>query len=150
MAAVADQCGPCLKAQELMIPRGGQTSFPIPERFLGPDQPYDCHACIQWHGEKYGFPALASANQRAWELYFRFQDQQRGGGMDVLGLDYGILDFAFRLYQIPPVEQRVLLEKIIIMNREVNRHRADKREQERKIEEAKRQSESKVKRLDVM
>lgn len=45
--------------------------------------------------------------------------------MDVLGLDYKVLDFAFRLYRIPEEEQRLTFEKIDVMNREVCKHRSE-------------------------
>lgn len=118
--------------------------------FVEKEAPYSCGKCVSWHADKYKFPRLQPENARAWEMYFRLQDQQRAGGFDVLGLDYAILPLAFRLYIVPPEEQRLLFEKIIVVNHEMNAHRSQRRESDRQLAEAKRLESQGVKRLDVM
>ena len=62
------------------------------------------------------------------------QDQQRVG-MDLIGLDYSVLPFAFDLWEVPKGDRRLLFEKISIINTCVGARRAEKREQERRRRE---------------
>lgn len=129
-----------------MVPQGMQS--PTHGGFVAVDQPYDCTQCVAWHAEQYRFPPLLVENMPAWDLFFRFQDQQRGGGFDVLGLDYAILPWAFRLYRIPDDAQRLTFEKIALMNREVVGHRTQARVQAQQAKQAAQQDAQGIVRLD--
>lgn len=128
VASVSPKCGPCLDTQDVMAPTG--TQDPSHPGFVGPAERYDCGQCIRWHGERFQFPALLPANVQAWELYWLLQDQVRAG-LDVIGLDYAVLPWIFALYAVPAAEQRLLFEKIAVMNRTVMADRATKREHEK-------------------
>lgn len=111
------------------MPRGMQN--PKHPGFIAPDQQYSCGQCIAWHGTQYAFPPLESENVLAWDLYMSVQDQQRVG-MDLIGLDYTVLPFAFELWEVPQDQRRLLFEKIALIDHQVTTRRAEKREQERK------------------
>lgn len=118
-----------------MIPQGRQ--IPTHPGFVGGDQRYDCGACITYHAREWGFPMLDGLAAQAWDLYALLQDQQRAGGMDVIGLDYGVLPFVFDLYDVPPgPTRRKLFERIVWVNHAVNAHRADERELEAQKQKA--------------
>jgi len=129
---VSEKCGSCLGAQEQMVPRGMQN--PKHPGFVAPDQPYSCGQCIASHATQYAFPPLESENVLAWDLYMSVQDQQRVG-MDLIGLDYTVLPFAFDLWEVPKDQRRLLFEKLQIANHEVTARRAEKRKEEQKRRE---------------
>lgn len=124
----------------------GQRPDPIPERFVAVDQFYDCQACIRWHGEKLDFPELGPENAPAWSVYLQLQDQQRFGGMgDAMGLDLQVFnDFTCRMLGIPEEDQSELFQKLIVINAAVNKHREQKREEEK----AKREAEEKFRKME--
>lgn len=120
-----------------MIAMGGQRPGPIPARFRGKDQPYDCQACIAWHAETLHFPELAEENREAWDFYLRIQDQQRFGGMgEAMGLDLTVAESAARIYDVPDEERRDLFDKLLVINAAVMQHREHTREMERMKREA--------------
>lgn len=99
--------------------------------FVDVGERYDCAQCIAWHQDEYQFPALSALNAQAWELYGTIQDQQRAGGMDVIGLDYTVVPIVFSIYEVPPGRaQRMLFERLILINRAVSEHRSQQRELE--------------------
>ena len=74
---------------------------------------------------------LEGLSAQAWDVYALLQDQQRAGGMDVIGLDYAVLPFVFDLYDVPVgATRRRLFERIVWVNHAVNAHRAAERELE--------------------
>lgn len=95
--------------------------------FVAADRPYDCNACIAFHGEKFSFPPLPDEAQEAWALYMLLQDQQRVG-MDVIGLDYTVLPVAFDVYEIPAPRRRRVFEQLVTLNHEFTRHRVKQSE----------------------
>lgn len=111
------------------MPRG--TQHPQHPGFVGGDRRYDCGACVAHHQALYDFPGLTGLSASAWELYALLQDQQRAGGLDVIGLDYGVLPVVFDVYEVPrgPVRRR-LFERIVWINHAVGAHRAAQRELE--------------------
>lgn len=110
-----------------MVPRGRQN--PAHPGFTAPAEPYDCAQCIRTHAARHGFPPLHPANAEAWDLYMTIQDQQRVG-MDVLALDHGAIETAFRIYGVPEADRRLLYEKLLVMDHECQRRRQEEREQE--------------------
>lgn len=119
-----------------MIPRAAQNANH--PGYVAPDVAYDCGQCIAHFARGYGFPELLPENAEAWGLYFTLQDQQRVG-MDLLGLDYGVLPAVFELLEVPRAERRLLFEKLAIVNHAEQAHRAEKRRQQDATRDAGRQ-----------
>lgn len=80
-----------------------------------------------------GFRDLDPENAESWSLYFRLQDQQRAGGFDVLGLDYAVLPVVFDVYGIPQADRRAVFEDLCVINSEMQKYRARKRETEQQF-----------------
>lgn len=104
----------------------GRRQNPQHPGFVGVDQRYDCRACIASHAERHEFPMLDAANQTAWAIFQRVEDQVRVG-MDVVGLDYTILPTVFQLYDVPREDWRLTFEKIVEVNRAQQAERAIQR-----------------------
>lgn len=117
------------------MPRGGQ--HPEHPGYVAPNAAYDCAACVAWHEREYAFPPLAGLNAEAWNFYALVQDQQRAGGLDVLGLDYEPLFRVFEVYDVTGAHRRKLFERIVAINRTVNEHRAEQRRIEHERAKAK-------------
>jgi hypothetical protein len=112
-----------------MVPQGRQV--PTHPGFVGGAERYDCGACIAYHAREWQFPLLAGLSIHAWDLFALLQDQQRAGGMDVIGLDYTVLPFVFDLYDVPAGKpRRRLFERIVWINHAVAAHRAEQRDLE--------------------
>lgn len=108
------------------MPRGAQNAGH--PGFVAADEPYDCAKCVAWHADRFQFPQLDEANARAWEMYLLIQDQVIAGGMEIIGLDYKVLQFLFDTYEVPMSERRDLFEKIVGINQAMSAHRSGKRE----------------------
>jgi hypothetical protein len=129
------------------VPAGRQD--PAHPGFVAADRPYDCAQCVRWHAAHFDFPELAPGNQLAWELFWLVQDQQRAAAFDLLGLDYGVLPWLFRVYRIPRRAWRPLFERFVVLNREVTRHRAQRAQEERAVAQARQMEARGQTRLDV-
>jgi len=109
------------------VPAGRQDSQH--DGFVSRDVPYDCAQCIGASAKRHEFPELDPENYPAWRLYQQVEDQVRIG-MDVVGLDYTVLPAVFAIYQIPPSEQPLLFEKLVVLNRLQQEQRARERAME--------------------
>ena len=103
--------------------------------FTSPTTPYDCAACIRWHGDRFGFSDLDPANYEAWGLYQKLHGQVRIG-MDVVGLDWGAIPIAFDLYQVEAEERLPLFEKLLVVDQEAADHRSRESERRKRSQEA--------------
>lgn len=105
--------------------------------FVARDAPYDCGACIAWHAHERGFPTLEPRDYPAWNLYLQLQGQQRIG-MDVIGLDYGVLETMYRLMNVPRWCWRWMTEQLLVLDHATQANRVVQREREqRKVDHAK-------------
>jgi hypothetical protein len=123
-----------VRAQGVNVRFGRQD--PQHDGFVAVDAWFDCGQCVTRHGERHGFPPLDPEHHDAWSIFQAVNDQVRVG-MDVVGLDYAVLPAVFDLYAIPTGERRFLFERIAILNRAQQEHRAleRQREQSRKAHE---------------
>ncbi len=116
-----------MQAQGINVPFGRQDSQH--DGFVAVDAWYDCQQCVRKNGERNGFPPLEPAHHEAWGIFQAINDQVRVG-MDVVGLDYGVLPAVFDLYDVPRSERRVLFEQIAILNGAQQKHRSLQRQRE--------------------
>lgn len=127
---VASQCGPCVKAQDVMTPQGRQNEHH--RGFVGKATRYDCGQCITAHATERGFPPLGVEHVEAWNLWFTVQSQQRAGGMgEPGGLDYGVLPAIFDLEGVPTYRRRRLFHELAALNDAVQAKRAREAETQR-------------------
>lgn len=117
------------------MPAGRQE--PSHDGFVAVDLPYDCAQCIRAHAGRVNAhmeaevfpPTLDPANHLAWTLFQQIEDQVRVG-MEVVGLDYGVLPAVFDLYGVPQAERRLLFEKVVVLNRARQHDRARTKQRE--------------------
>lgn len=144
---VAPKCGPCVKGQDTMAPRGQQNAQH--PGFVDKSARYDCGQCIAWHAEQFGFPPLAPADVEAWNLYFLVQTQQRSGAMgEPMGLDYAALPTVFTFEGVPRARWRTLFHRLATLNEAVVAKRAKDAER-RAMEQAAHQRAGMPLRVDV-
>lgn len=116
-----------------MIPQGRQS--PEHPGFVTPDEPYDCRACIAWHGQKYAFPDLEPDDFEAWHLFLLLQDQQRIG-MEPIGLDYNVLPAVFDLEGVPQDRRRRRFHELVTLNHVSQAHWAGERKKRQEADRA--------------
>src|SRR6185369_3176410 len=103
--------------------------------FTSPTTPYDCTACIRWHGQTVGqFDDLEPANFEAWGLYQKLHGQVRVG-MDIVGLDWGAIPIAFDLFRVEEEERLPLFEKLLVIDQEAGDHRSREAERRKRSQE---------------
>jgi hypothetical protein len=86
---------------------------------------------------------LDTENLTAWEIFQRMQSQSRFAGMgSYIGIDFNLFDPFCRVFEVPLEEQRLLLDKLLILN-SVAVTFAQRAEEMRKLE---REAEAKKKR----
>ena len=116
--------------------------YPGHHGFVGPSVAYDCMQCIAGHGEQFKFPPLEQENLEAWSYWQILTGQVRAvGGLDVviLGIDYAAIVAVFDIYRIPLLDRPLLFEKILVIDREAEKHR----ERQRKVQDAERKVQEK-------
>lgn len=102
---------------------------PQHDGFVGLDQPYDCTACVAAHAERFEFPVMPTDAAEAWAIFQAMQGQVRVG-MEIVGLDYGVLPMLFDLYGVPVTERRFRFEQIAILDHAQSEHRQIERQRE--------------------
>ena len=110
-----------MAAQNVNVPFSRQE--PQHDGFVAVDQRYDCGQCVTAHARRFEFPVLDPENVTAWTIFHEIADQVRIG-MDVVGLDYGVLPVVFGFHRVPEDEQLLLYQKIAILSRAREEHRA--------------------------
>lgn len=123
--------------QDAQIPKGLQ--HPQHPGFVAPDLPYNCRQCINWHGERFGFPPLEEENEEAWHVYMGVLQGQVRVGMEVVGLDYTAIEPAFRFCHVLPEDAEELFAQIVVMDQEASAYRQRRAESQRKRAELQRQ-----------